>query len=309
MKTRRIARGAWVLASVIAVLAVVAVDVSAQEVVGSTEELSFDRPEAWAMKYFASATMLTGLGPPEARDPWSVEVGLEVGWLPHLDEDQRRVGFNGTKVEDLNRLPALVRPRVRIGLPARLTLDLSWVPPVELEGLEANLVAVGLERPLVERERWTLGLRVIGQLGELEGDLTCSEEDASHPPGSPENEFGCEAPSQDTIQLDYVGAAVTGGVDLSTSGTGTLHYAVAASYLDLETQVDALTYGYRDRNRLLASGWTYWATVGVSWQPWQRTGIAAEVFYSPLTVRRSPTASQENDGLLNVRVMLDYRLR
>jgi hypothetical protein len=261
------------------------------------------------MKYFASASMFTGLGPPEARDPWSVEVGLEMGWLPHLDEDQRRVGFNGTKEEDLNRSPVLVRPRVRVGLPARLVLDLSWVPPVEVEGVESNLVGVALQRPLVERERWTLGLRAMGQLGEIKGDLTCSSDDASHLPGSPENEFGCEEPSRDVVSLDYAGLAVTGGFDLTSQGTSTLYYAAGASYLDLEFQVDALTYGIRDRNRLLADGWSYWASLGVRWQPWQRTGLAAEVFFAPLEVRRSPTAAVERDDFLNVRLMLDYRLR
>lgn len=302
-------RRSYLIALVGAVLALAAVDAAAQEVVGTTEELSFDRPEAWAMKYFASVSMLTGLGPPESRDPWSVDAAVELGWLPHLDEDQRRVGFNGTKVEHLNRMPVLVRPRFRVGLPARLALDLSWVPPVEVEGVKANLVAVAVERPVVEREKWSLGLRAMGQVGDLEGDLTCSEEDASHPPGSPGNEFGCEAPSQDTVGLDYAGLAATGGVDLTAEGTAALHWAVGASHLDLEFQVDALTYGVRDRNRLLADGWTYWASLGVTWQPWQRTRVAAEAFYAPLEVRRNPTAAVENDDLFNVRFMLSHRLR
>ena len=37
----------------------------AQGVIDVTEELDFDRPESWAMKYFASLSLLTGMGVPE----------------------------------------------------------------------------------------------------------------------------------------------------------------------------------------------------------------------------------------------------
>jgi len=296
------------------VLALVAATAAARGVLAhagedETERLRFDRPEAWAMQYFASASILTGLGPPSTRDPWSLDLALEMGWLPHLDQEQRRVGFNGTKVEDLNRLPVLVRPRLTVGLPARFSLDLSWVPPVEAEGVKSNLVAAALERPLVERGRWVLGLRALGQVGEIKGDLTCSEEDASHPPGSPENEFGCQEPSRDVVGLDYAGLAVTGGVDLSASGRSSFYYAAGASYLDLEFQVDAMTYDMHDHTLLLAEGWTYWASAGVSWRAGERTTIAAETFYSPLEVRRGAGAPVEHDDFFNLRLMLGYRLR
>ncbi|HSO24479.1 MAG TPA: hypothetical protein VLT81_16370, partial [Chondromyces sp.] len=78
-------------------LAVIAPPAAAQ-VIDDVEELAWDRPEAWAMKYFNSVSLLTGLGPPRTREPWSIELGLEAGLIPHLDEDQRRIGFGGAKV-------------------------------------------------------------------------------------------------------------------------------------------------------------------------------------------------------------------
>src|SRR6266540_6454327 len=62
-----------------------------------TEHLAFDRPEAWALKHFDSATVLSGLETPRTLAPGSISVGSEIGWLPTLSPDQRRVGFNGTK--------------------------------------------------------------------------------------------------------------------------------------------------------------------------------------------------------------------
>ena len=157
------------------------------QVIDDVEELDWDRPEAWAMKFFNSVSLLTGLGAPEERRKWSFEIGLELDTIPQLSEDQRRIGFNGAKVEDLNRLPAFFRPRLTIGLPARFSLDVAWVPPVKLQGLTTNLFAIGLERPFYTAGKLVLGGRIYGQIGKINGDFTCTEEEASYPPGPPDN--------------------------------------------------------------------------------------------------------------------------
>src|SRR5882724_11022734 len=68
--------------------------------------IGFDGPEAWGLKYFASTTLMSGLQPPEPSEGHrvgSVTVGFEMGWLPTLDDGQRRIGFKGTTPEDLNK--------------------------------------------------------------------------------------------------------------------------------------------------------------------------------------------------------------
>src|SRR5262245_65887317 len=75
----------------------------AQTVVKTTEDLDSDRPEAWALNYFTSVTLMAGFGTPHTRDPGSVEGGIEVDWIPQVSKSQRRVGFNGLKEEDLNQ--------------------------------------------------------------------------------------------------------------------------------------------------------------------------------------------------------------
>src|SRR3954470_20630857 len=79
----------------------------------AAEPLAFSRPESWVMKYFASATLLTGLGPAGPVGT-GLKIGLEGDWLPYLSEAQRTVGFEGTKVEDLNKVPVLGRLRLDI---------------------------------------------------------------------------------------------------------------------------------------------------------------------------------------------------
>ena len=78
--------------------------VLAQPVVDLSEELDFNRTEAWGYKYFTSVTLMSSFGAPKALDSGSLALGFEIGQVPSLTEDQRRIGFNGTKVEDLNRL-------------------------------------------------------------------------------------------------------------------------------------------------------------------------------------------------------------
>lgn len=279
-----------------------------QEVVEFTEHLDFDRPEAWALNYFTSASLLTGLGPVEPRSPGQIDLGVELDWVPSLDREQRTVGFGGFKEEDLNRLEVWARLRLSIGLPAGFGLTLGWIPPLEIEGVEGNLFALALDRRLWASERWGVGLRLYGQVGETKGDFTCrAGRDERFPPGSPQNPFGCRAPSHDTATLGYAGLEVSGSYAFE-AGPG-LYLGLAANHLDTEFQVDALTFDIHDRTRLLADGWTWSIDAGVSYPLHERWVIAGELFYTPLEIDRPQASGSENDPLFNLRVLLSYRLR
>jgi hypothetical protein len=117
-----------------------------------------------------------------------------------------------------------------VGLPGGFAAELGWIPPVEVNGVETNLLSLALERPLLERERFALGLRGSWATGRSTGDFTCWEEVASQPPGEG-NPYGCLEPSHDTYEMQMAGLAVTGGVTLGSSGT--FHFAVGASHNDL----------------------------------------------------------------------------
>jgi hypothetical protein len=280
------------------------------EVIDLVDELEIEEPEAWAMSYFASASLMTGLGAVEKSQAGEVELGLELLQVPSLDAEQRRVGFGGFKEEELNRAPVWARLRVDIGLPAGFGLSLGVVPPVELDGVKATLVAVALERALVRTDHAGLGLRAYAQKGDVEGDLTCKEgEDHLFPVGSAQNPFGCQAPSEDEVQLDYYGLELVGDWRPSSSPrVPTLHAGVSWNHLDLEFQVDALTFGLRDRTLLLADGDTIGLTAGATWTLGDKSRLSAELFYSALDVIR-PGQEQENDALFNLRLAYRYQIR
>ncbi len=278
----------------------------AQPVIDFVDEAEFDRPEVWGMKFFSSVGAMTSLGAVAAREPGSIELGLEGMQIPHLDQEQRTIGFDGTKEENLNRSPAAARVRATVGLPGKFALVLGIAPPVRIDGVRAELFSLALERPLVEGERFGLGARVVALSGTVDGDLTCSQEDASIPPFEPGNEFGCEAPSDDEGQLDHYGAGLV--ASYRASDRTTLHLGVAVQEMDLEFQVNALTGGVLDRTLILSDGSTWAVTAGAAFDRWKRFGVSVEAFYSPLDIER-PGRESENDPLLNVRGMLRYKLR
>lgn len=285
-------------------------DAFAQEVVKSTEKLDADRPEAWAMNYFSSVSLFTGLGTPHTRDPWSLEIGFEADWIPQLSNSMRRVGFNGRKEEDLNKAPIFMRPRFTVGLPWRFALALSYLPPIEVFGVEPNLFAFALERPLYESAPWTVGVRAYGQIGQLRGAFTCPSDVAKYPVGSPQNMFGCEKESNDIVTQRYGGLEFSGSyrIEQFEQLRGVTPYiAVAGNYLDNKFRVRARTFGFADRRRLLADAWTFSASAGVIYPLTEKLQFSVGLFYSPLGVTRPPDTSQQNDPLFNVRSMITYR--
>ena len=279
-------------------------------IVNPTDHLAFDRPEAWALKHFDSATVLSGLETPRTLAPGSISLGVELGSLPTLSPEQRRVGFNGTKEEDLNKAPVFFRLRVTVGLPKRFSLIVAAVPPIRAFGTRPKLLALGLGRPVYESETWTVGLRGYGQVGSADAAFTCPPEVLAFTPGSAENPYGCQAESSDTATLRYAGGEVSlayrpGGRTRVLSP----HVAAGANYFDVAFQVDALTFDYIDNTHLLSHGATFTASGGVSYPVSKRFDASFDLFYSPLSVRRPVGSSPQNDGLFNVRALVTYRLR
>lgn len=271
-----------------------------------TESIAFDRPEAWAMKYFTSATELSGLATPDAPTPGSITVQFEAGSLPTLSAAQQRVGFNGTSPEDLNKAPIVVRPRVAIGLPHHLSLIAAIDPPIRSFGVTPRLLALGLDGVIHDSGKWRVGWRAHGQVGTVTAAVTCPRGMAAFPPGSPNNLVGCNAESSDVTTLRYGG--LEGQVARRVSRRFVPHAAVGVNLVDNVFQTDALTYGEPDRTRLHSHGVTVAASVGAGFAISERLTMAADIFYTPLTVRRSPGGPSSLDPMVNARALVSYRV-
>jgi hypothetical protein len=278
-------------------------------VISTVEHLSFDRPESWALKYFASATLLGGLETPATRTPGSVSIGLEAGWMPSLSSAQQFVGYNGTESMDLNKAPFIPRPRVAVALPGRLSLVVAAVPPISMFGLKAKLLALALERPIYESPALSVGLRADGQIGTVRGSYTCPARTLAYQPGSAGNLDGCQAVSADTATLRYAGGEASIAYRPGRSPRFSPHAAIGVTYMNVGFQVNALTFGMIDHTHYLSQGVAVSGSAGISYQLTGRLSLATDIFYSPLLVRRGVGAPTQNDGLFNVRALLIYRMR
>jgi hypothetical protein len=279
----------------------------------TNQHLRFDRPESWALKYFASATMLSGLQPPEAspesRRIGSITLGLEMEWLPELSEQQRRVGFNGRALEDLNKAPLFARPSVRVGLPWKLSLVAAAPPPFRAFGVTSHLLAFGVERPILDRRRWVLGWRGYGQFGTVKGAFTCPRDVLAFPPASSGNPGRCIGESSDVASLRYAGTELQFAYRIRSLPKFIPHVASGINFIDAAFQVDAPLTGGRDRTRLWTRGKTFSESAGVSYLFSRNVALTVDAFYTPLWVRRTPDAPRTNDGLFNVRALVSYTLR
>jgi hypothetical protein len=276
----------------------------AQVVVRNDENLASDRPEAWAIRYFAASTLMTAFGEAPALPAGRWNVAFDLGHIPRLNEAQQRVGFNGIKQEDLNKSPVFGRVRLMLGLPENFVAELGYTPPLSINGMQPrDLVAIAIGRRVFRRGRFTLSVRAFGQHGRAQGDVTCPGRLAGVSDRQ-RNPFDCRAPSDDRVALNYYGAELTSGW---TAGSWHVHAGVGAARTELAVQVDALTFDVRDRSRLVARGALPFATIGGSRDLGAHWTVGAELMHVPLRVRRGPDAVQENDPLTSLRLQLRYR--
>jgi hypothetical protein len=279
----------------------------------SNQHLSFERPDAWALKYFASATMLSGLQPPDAwpesRRFGSITVGLELGWMPTLSADQERVGFNGKAPLDLNKAPIFARPIIRVGLPWKFAAVAAAPPPITVFGVRSHLLAFGLERPILDRARWVLGWRGYGQVGSVKGAFTCPQSVLGFAPGSPGNPERCVGVSSDVASLRYAGTELQFAYRIRSLPKWIPHVASGINFVDGSFSVDAPLTTKTDHSHLWTRGRTFSESAGISYLFSKRVALTVDAFYAPLSVRRTPDAPVTNDGLFNLRALLSYTLR
>ena len=281
-------------------------------VLRTDEHIGFDRPEAWGLKYFASTSLLSGLQPPIGPDGYhtgSLNLGFEIGWIPALDAGQRRIGFDGTSLEDLNKAPVFPRLVVRIGLPDKFSFVAAAPPPLHVFGVTSHLFAMGLERPLIIRPVWTFSWRGYGQVGSIKGAFTCPASVLAFTPGSAGNPTACVSESADAASLRYVGSEFQLAYHSGRTPKLIPHIAVGGNFIDGVFHTHAQELSVLDESRLWTHGGTISTTGGITYLLSERIGFTADVFYSPLSVKRNPMAPLTNDGLFNVRALINYDFR
>lgn len=271
-----------------------------------TQALAFDRPESWAMARAASANLFTGFGPSPTTGLGDFSAGLEAGNIPSLSAADRMVGFNGTAEEDLNKVPVLIRPRIGIGLPASLTLEAGYIPPISMNGARSSLFAAALGRPLVDMGIFRLSLRAFGQTGYILGDFTCPASAVYAGNDMTANPFGCHETSDDRVSINDAGLEVGAALHLAPLHGLEIHAAAAATYMDLKFDVNARYGDVVDTTRLTTNGGAFAGTGGLTLPLAAGFALSGDAFYSPLYVTR-PGQAKATEGFFNIRGLLQYR--
>jgi hypothetical protein len=275
----------------------------AQATVESRQDLAADTPEAWAMRYLAGTTLMTSFGETAKLAPWRWNAALDLGSIPRLGDAQQRVGFGGSKEEDLNKSPAFGRLRLALGMPGDWVAELGYTPPLEINGSRArDVVALAAGKRVVERDDFTLSVRALAQAGRVQGDITCPARFAGSTDPA-QNPVGCRSPSQDTFTANYYGADATLGW---AAGPWSWHAGAGIARTRLSVQVDAELATIHDRSHLASSGNLPWFTIGARHEFSPRWSLAAELLYVPLDVRRPPGFARASDPLESLRVQLRY---
>ena len=176
-------------------------------------------------------------------------------------------------------------------------------------GVTPHLLALGLERPIVEREQWRIGARLSGQVGSVKGGFTCPQSVLAFAPGSPENASNCAAESSDKAHLRYIGTEIQFAHRIPQMPKLTPHAAFGFNWMHGEFEVNAPLVTRVAHNDLWTHGIIYTGTVGASYAITRKVAFTMDAFYAPLSVRRTATAERTNDGFFNLRAMVSYDFR
>jgi len=232
---------------------------------------------------FAAFSVPLAFGPvesPRMPAPGGLRVGLEVTYLPDIDEEIRTptICRPGKGPENTDLLFALARPRAELRLPGGVALEASWIPPLRVNQVRANLVAVAVQRAFAIGGGSTLlAIRLHGTFGLVRAPITCNDEaledaasecfqgtrsdDKYHP-----NIFGAEGSLGWSLGGGRVRPFVGGGVNL----------------LRPRFQVNFTNqFGQLDNRRVevnLTQGVLF---AGASWAAGPKLGLAGGIYASP----------------------------
>ena len=220
-----------------------------------TEIVAFHRPEAWAMRYFAGAVLMQGNGAPPGLERGNFALGLEAAHIPHISLEKRTVGFYGTKEENLNKAPVVVRPLLHYAATDRLSVTAAYVPPVEIfRRLRSELAGVSLDYDAFARGALSCRVRAVAQWSRSRGDFTVAA-DVAGDPDPARNPFGAPEPSRDVFKSRTASAELELALRLPVERPVSAFVNAAYTFTDLVFQVDAvLEGGFHDTARISTSG-------------------------------------------------------
>jgi hypothetical protein len=232
---------------------------------------------------FAHLGVPLAFGPLDAPAPsraGALRLELEGTYLPKLDSATRTPTFcrPGKGPENTDLLFALPRPRLAVGLPGGFLLEGSWVPPVRVNGVKANVASVALARGFaLGTGRTTLGLRAHATFGRVHAPITCNE--AALADAVSECFQGTE--SDDRYDPNSFGGEAALGFT-AAGGRVRPYLGGGVNFLRPRFQVNFVNrFGVLDDTRVVANLTRGIVFGGLAWRVRSGLGASAEVYAAP----------------------------
>jgi opacity protein-like surface antigen len=236
--------------------------------------------EARTMAIFDVPLAFSGAAAPARAAAGGFQLALELTYLPKVDPAVAtpttcRPDKQGPEHTDL--LFAAPRPRARLGLPAGFALEASWIPPVRMSDVRANVVGVALSRTSGLGRHGLLELRAHGSFGVIKAPITCDDQ-ALQDAGSPCYQG---TRSNDSFKPNVLGVSAALGWALGPS----LQPYVGAGYNHLAPrfQVNFTNqFGVVDRRHVVVDLDRLALFAGVTWSRGGRLDFSGEIYSAPV---------------------------
>ena len=223
---------------------------------------------------------------PMALRPHTTMVLFEVTTLSTIDPATATPTYcnPGKPPENVNLMAVLPRPRVIFGLTDGFSFELSWIPPVKVNDVKANLVGVALSRA-VPVATGILSLRGSATFGVIRAPITCTKAQIAETPGAPGASecAGGADPSNDHYKPNAFGLDLAYGWPVAR---GKLRPYVGAglNFLRPRFQVDFVNFLGQPRNQKVEGNYRRGVLFGgATWIPTPRLGLTGELYADPGT--------------------------
>ena len=209
-------------------------------------------------------------------EPSGITLGIEAARVPGVDPATATptICRPGKGPENTGVLPALARPRIALPLSHGLALEASWIPPIRVNGVKANLIGLALTKSIGHRDGLTAAVRAHATFGSVHAPVTCDRDALADPVSECFN---------GTLSDDRFSPNIM-GLDLSLGWAmagGRLRPYLGSGYNRLEPrfQVNFTNqFGTIDRTRVAVNLDRVALFGGAAWQLTDRLAITGEIY-------------------------------
>jgi len=240
----------------------------------------FPGPESNEAKTLAIFAVPLAFGRGSAPEVFpGFRAGIELAYLPNVDDATATptICRPGKGPENTDLLFALPRPRIGLPLPFGLALQASWVPPVRVRGIKANLIGLSVEKAFGNLEGLVAALRVHATFGSVRAPITCDDEAVE----DPASECFGGTRSDDRLSPNIMGIDLAVGGPLA-EGRLRPYGGVGYNRLQPRFQVDYTNqYADLDDRRVEVDLDRFVVFGGATWQTTERLSVTGELYAAP----------------------------